>query len=89
MIDPLDIPLMRSLRFCPAELVQREPIDPPQSRPRHEPTPDEIAAATAAIRATWSESERKKRAGLDPYKKLEVTEAEWPHDIMTPPDIRG
>lgn len=33
----------------------------PHSRPKHEPTPEEIEAGTAAIRAKWTGSEKRSR----------------------------
>lgn len=55
---------------------------------KREPTPREIAEATAAIRATWSEAEHRRRAGLDPHELWEVTEASFPYDICLPPKVR-
>lgn len=85
MIDPLDIPLMRSLRFCPHELTQQ----PTQNKVKHEPTPEEIAAATAALRATWSDAEYLRRAGRDPHAKYDVPECPFSSDYFTLPDIRS
>lgn len=38
---------------------------PYQTPPNHDPTPDEIAAACAAIRSEWDEDERRRRAALE------------------------
>jgi hypothetical protein len=34
--------------------------------PKYEPTPQEIAIATAEIRRNWTESEYRRRAGVEP-----------------------
>lgn len=46
------------------------------SAPNHDPTPEEIAAVTAALRATWDEREHYLRAGLKVPRRLAIR-SDW------------
>jgi hypothetical protein len=50
---------------------------PPQSRPRESPTPDEIAARCATIRAGWSQHVRRLRATRDVVEVQPLRPTAW------------
>jgi hypothetical protein len=54
----------RSLQHDDEEIAAQTALDGLEREPRYTPTPAEIAAACAVIRAEWSEFERPQRAGL-------------------------
>ncbi len=47
---------------------------PPHSRPFYLPMADEIAAECRRIQSGWDETEKKKRAGLNPHARFTVPE---------------
>ena len=75
----LDTPLLGQMRFRP-DLARIEEMN----RPRYEPSPEEIAAAAAEIRKGWCKAtEKTRRQGFDPERKVEVAEVKLPSDIIT------
>lgn len=56
-----------------------------RTQPKHDPTPEEIAAATAEIRATWDEREEAFRRGCRNYAGGNYTVPE----CKTPPEMRN
>lgn len=78
MTDPLDLPLMRTLRFHPREMIA---YDRERDQPKYEPTPDEIREATAAIRATWSKTTERTRRGEPDRRYVEVSQTIMPQGV--------
>ena len=74
MTDPLDLPLMRTLRFIPPELEHRD-------EPKYEPTPEQIREMTTAIRQGWSPQVERARRGEVDRRYVEVTETILPQGI--------
>ena len=68
----LDIPLYLTMRFRPT-VIPHSSTKPRKSNMTIEPSPAEIAAATAEIRAGWSElTERVRRTGTSEIQCVEV-----------------
>ena len=69
-----DTPLIDQLRFLPHSM---KGIQTPK---RDDPSPEEIDAMTAAIRASWDQATEAKRRGGD-LEPMEVERAETPEHL--------